>query len=485
MIPDTARIELEDDNGTLIGVVDVVPPFHVPQREMKLVAHEGSRYFYKLRRRSGAFDTDQDGERLGDAPVGSVPILCNDGLGGFAIKYLVIPPPKPFSDGEIQAMWDAIGTLPAPVPNSVRRDGLSTIGSVGAGLEPSVPALPKVLAIAAALAHRWPQKETIEPHWRPVDLAGGREDARTTLGRLSQADIFELGDGRRLPSRTARLLRSAEPWRLASLASVLKRVRDFLRTQKWEGGARPGDRLLSNAIAYAEPNDRRAVDPPLSSWPNALRDLHEAAIDFLGGATATIEGSAPAPLCHLWTLYESWVAVQVLTFLVAKLGTPTQHAKVVGRNSQQGVVWQASWKVGDIGQLHLWCQPEFKQGPRTGYPSIVSLTASLIPDVILAFQIGHEQWSVAAIDAKFRGTEKMTSGALGAAGAKYLWGLRFLGASSSFALQQVLIVASAGAGTMYHTKAAIEGVAATPADLIEFDSKIASLVRSLGIPISD
>lgn len=475
------RIELVDPAHSHIGEVDVRPPFHIPRREVKLLSGNNCLYRFMLRPRRGAFHSDEFSERLGDVPVGSLPILCNNGQGGLVVKYITIPPPAPFREIDIDTMWNALTVFPASVPRSVRRDTTSPVGSTS-GIEPSLAALPRLIQLAAALVHRWPNRETAVSLWRPVDVPGGREDARTTLGRIPNADIITTSSEARLPSRTARLLQSSTPWRLASLAAVLRRVRANIRSRDWTGTIPPGDRILSEVIAKSEPLLERAIDPPLSSWPSGLRELYDAALDFISGSSAASRGKVPAPLCHIWALYESWVGSQLFGIICDKFGSPDYGPDVTDGNGRPGASWCAKWSVAG-GNLHLWCQPEFREGAAAGCPPIVSHSAVLIPDILIGFQDHRGMWRHSVIDAKFRGDRKMSSGALSEAASKYLWGLRRLNRPDQFALQGVLVVASAGTGEMFDCDtAAISGIRATPTYLSELDSTVSSLIDALRRP---
>jgi hypothetical protein len=230
-------------------------------------------------------------------------------------------------------------------------------------------------------------------------------------------------------------------------------------------------RTIDNVLEAFHDTRGRRTDPPPSSWPHSMRSLYEAGLEFAAGVHAYAEGSSRAPFCHVWRLYESWVAARILLIATDYIGPPDIPPRVVSTNSRGEPVWCAGWCQGNT-RIWLWSQPEITGAAENVGLPITSCTSALLPDCLVSAEEGG-RFAAIAFEAKYRGDVRMTSGDLGAAGAKYMWGIRTSSGVSQPALRRVVVVSSGGSGTVY--KAAVArttGIAAHPADNDALESAV-------------
>jgi len=219
----------------------------------------------------------------------------------------------------------------------------------------------------------------------------------------------------------------------------------------------------------------RSVDPPPSSWPSSLRNLLDAVIAFMFGRSAEAGGTARAPLCHMWELYENWIAMRAQDVLTNLLGAPTTPPKVLYRNSQGGQVWTAEWSF-DGRSVAMWSQPEFRAKEKAGQPAVVSCTSALIPDFVVRLEGGGSEFHV-VLDAKYRGADALSQGDVGAEGSKYLWGLRPAAEPDASAVDQVVLVSTGRpASAIDPSRARVSGVTVTYGDSSELEELLIELI---------
>lgn len=475
------RIRLVDSTGTEIDALTVRRPFHLPSRDVVVLERRPDELTVRLRDRGGAFSLLDDGTIGGDVVVGRLPVLHSDGAGLLLVEYLTVPPPAPLGPDGVDQMWERVRLLPGSVPASVRRDTTASIGqSVTGALDPRLDLLPRLHVTLQALAHRWPQQEAIETGWRPVDLAGGREDVRTTLQRPLRAGVLMRPGSSATVAESARSRRAMTGWRIGAVADVLVFVRRTVRDLGWDGDSGPLDRLLAAAITECDPGPMRGKDPSPSSWPPAIRALHDLGLDFLVGAAAAKDPTVSAPLCHLWELYESWVAFEVMSAVSLSLGHGPSEVSLVGKNTKGGEMWRASWSAGDVA-IRLWCQPEIRWGSTASpeMPPLRSCTADLIPDLLLMAQRTPGTARYAVLDAKFHGESRMTAGTVAEAASKYLWGVRSTESSDECVLDEVILVGSGPAGMMNSSASATSTAMAFPGHTDGLAETVSSLVDRL------
>ncbi len=359
---------------------------------------------------------------------------------GFApVQYLQIPPPAPFSLHDVEAMWKAACRLPGRAAASMLGQGFTKHASVeriGRTFQPIY--LPAALAAARRLLGRWPQREGTEIVWRPLEVAGGREDQwRTLQSPKAYSDAW----GK--PTQTARRRATTNPWRSRSVNEVSSALESKLLESRFD--------IDDDVMAIADLREiqslsaapRSSLELPLSSWPQELRTFYELALLALTEVSAYGAGLQSAPLCKLWELYESWVLSELVTTVSNKTEIPPTHTpQLIGwsgrKNSQpSSPTWWAAWETGGA-RWDLWAQLCIgRNGPKAfnkdedtwtrsgaGLLDLQAVTSDLIPDALLRIQFADGTQKTIVVDAKLRSRPMMSKGDAGDAGAKYLWGLR-------------------------------------------------------------
>ena len=479
------RLVLESaDDRSVLAETTVTSPYLLPIGEVIVTRSTPEEVHLQLARGGGAFRSDDAGERWADVPVGAIPILCWDPtLTGYRIQELPIPPPHPFSQADIDQMWADTCRLPSPVPNSVRRDGLSATGIAFEGPVNPMSVLTVVTNLATRLVRRWPIRESTTLGWRPIDLPGGREDVRGTISQLSRAGIALIDEEVLVPARSLRRRSDGIPWRLTSLAQALREVDRLVKHAASDGritGSANVIRSLLEPIERARTitsvKTRTFTDPAPSSWPPPLRTLYELSLVFIAGVSAQGAGTERAPLCHLWALYESWVSACVLQAIEHIVGAPPlRPPEVVGVNSVGGPVWRAQWEKPM--RIELWSQGEIASGSTNLGVPVTSITATLIPDCTIIFRSGDRS-TITVVDAKLR-RDTLTAGDAAQQASKYLWGARRSANPEQSALNEVVLVSPSQVANMYSPDLArVEGVTATPTEAGGVERVLTALLHS-------
>ena len=446
MTPPPVLIELLDSDGAgVLSSVRVHKSYLLPEGELEVVGRFADRVRLRLTQQRGPGRTDAEGRQLPDVPVGSVPVVTrNPDTDELYVEELRIPSPAPFSDGAIDRMWNSAQRLPEPVQNYVRRRGLWSAKAAGvqSASDLFAPSLPKLVSAARHLVRHWPQSESWDVYWRPVELAGGLEDARGTMRHLGQVPVALVG-GRHIPTRTLRRRADLTPWRIGAVSVVATEVAYRVRMQ----GGSYAEELVAplQAVADLARPRIRGPDPSPASWPGQMRLFHTAALEVLASVSAAGIGTDRAPLCHLWVLYEAWISESLLQLMESELGPPVVPPTVTG-GGRHGPVWFSRWKRG-LQTIELWSQPSIGGSGRAfcGNPDfeVGSVTAGLIPDNVVAVD-GPGGRTLVLIDAKHRGNEVMDASDAAEAASKYLWGLRAVGPLAMPAPRMEVVLVSSG-----------------------------------------
>jgi hypothetical protein len=418
--------------------------FLVPQGEVTVDRRTATGVWLRLTSDRGIGRTGRHGEELPDVPVGDLPIATlNPNTGELELVSISLPPPPPLTSGDVDAMWGALSSLPSASRRWVRRRALwedAALQTRWSEFELFVASLPDLLAIARHLVTRWPQREHRETYWRPVELAGGREDGLATLRRLGQRSGVCTSQGP-LPERSLRRRGSTVPWELAAVALLAAEVSRRVQLEADSSG--PTVMAPLDAVAsVARPRVRRS-DPSPSSWPPALRGFHDAALDVLATVIAASHGEQRAPLCHLWALYEGWVSSQVVQAVAYHKGRPPDVEPQVQRIHRGGAAWVARWR-DDVEVIDVWGQLNIESSgePLCDDPAFTvrSVTSTLIPDALVAIRRAHEE-RIVVIDAKFR-SDRLDRDDAATGASKYHWGLRAAQNGHPVKLSEVVLVTS-------------------------------------------
>lgn len=394
--------------------------------------------------------------------------------GRIRVASLEIPPPKPLSTDALTVMWNDISQLPVPVPRSVPVQARLPPGTS----RPAEQLVPEMLdrahSAARLLATRWPAslEETIE--WRGLELPGGREDVRQTLRFGGRMPAQTTRSGIRRPARTARRLLRARPWQSLGLYTLAARLAERTRglVDAAEGtDAKPMAAVLApfQAVARQARPTRALVDPPFSNWPEDAVTCYAAMYAALGVIEATKEGlgTRTAPLCHVWRLYEAWVAAQLLCIL----GQSGRVNNQGGPTSIDGAEWVARWDLIPGGQLFLFAQPHISRDPQT-FDGLLpigvrSITSDLRPDALIFVVTAAGSVGMAAVDAKLRSPGQIDARDVAEAASKYAWGLRLSepsAGSSAAEVSATLIAACAKVPTMHHDGSRILAMRLVPGE---------------------
>lgn len=409
---------------------------------------------------------------LGPADVlaGSVPLLHlqADGLG---VAYLDVPPPSPLTLSDLREMWDVVADLNLPTPSALPAQGRLLPGAV----TPAATLLPEALDRAHAAARQlvavWPLQEDESRIWRALELPGGREDLAGTDRRAARLPAQIDLRGRSLPIRSLRRVRRDRLWtshELNRTANVLAELTAEL-VQGAEQRARAALLQPFYRVAELARSPVPTLDPPLSTWPvSALGCLREfRAALALVDATRSPEGAMRAPLCHLWRLYESWIAATCFKILDSDSRlTRTHDPDIV-----DGAQWFASWSSAEGFRVILFTQPEIGQNLQD-FSGILpeglrSTSSGLRPDVLICVVTPEERTGILVLDAKRRSALSMDSRDAAEAASKYVWGIRVGGSASdpdagSAHVTAVLLATTAVPPLMYSAQARITVIQVLP-----------------------
>lgn len=376
-----------------------------------------------------------------DVLVGTLPLVhWDEGAGRPEVTFLDVPPPPPFGEADVEAMWTDVAESTVPLPTSVQIQGRSSgdPAPAGRGLDPEV--VPEALGSLAQLIRRWPQRESVEVIWKPPDVRGGREDVRTTDRLGSKRGGLRRPNRTPIPDLTARRRGTSVPWASRRLAAACSALEEELaqRAEDMTSAETLRAKRLTQSVARRSLAGSIGPDSSVSSWPHSARSAFRAVIRALVAIAAGGAGGLRVPLCDFWRLYEAWVAVTAYRVLVAEYGEPT---------SVGSAEWSPQWHCGD-GYVRMHVQATIQGAPDpaiTGHPNgILSVSSDLRPDVLLSIWREGGGQAMVCLDAKQRTTATMMeSGDVAAAASKYLWGLRRGDDPRSVAVSRTLIVSSA------------------------------------------
>jgi hypothetical protein len=427
-----------------IGHVDVY--VDVPGVLLPLVLPSGLRL--DRLRREGSIEIQLRPENLFSTFVGrlSVPHLVG---GRVRLAALDVPPPAPWSWGDIRTMLSAVRRLGLPDPASA---GALHRGAVFA--RPSRHALAwealnRCSSAASAALSRWPSRSVRHQVHHPLELSRGTELIDVTERQLGQGiDLLRAKDGRLAPVVTARRVRQVEPWTNRSIATVAGQVCQVVRSAKERsvfGEAPPALTAPIRALSHRSRPSVPVPDPPFSSWPPVFSDAYLASLAVLNATTEGGRQSGWVPLSDLWRLYETWLAERSLAILRRILGGPAWTASDAERVT-------CGWH-GDGWELELRHPCTFTSKPRELVGcSWWSVSSELEPDVVLVAN-GPAGPRLVALDAKARG--RITPGDLAPEASKYLWGIR-RDHDSTFGVTAVVLVSPYGGDEPYNRAASAQ-----------------------------
>jgi hypothetical protein len=410
-----------------------------------------------------------------DLLVGWVPLVSwNPVERSVTVKFLEVPPPPPFGDGDIESMWEAVLDFPLPMASSLTIQGRG----LGAARPASQPiageALPRAISGCRRMLRAWPTNETREMIWRPADMRGGREDLRATDRLGVRRGGISLST-RVIPDRVARWQRGTADWTSARLSGACRALADYLRETGFEGSGQALVRPLELVSERVAPS-RRVSDPPLSSWPPQARSTFRAVLEAMVGLAVSGHGESLVPLSDVWRIYENWISLRSRSVLEELFGM----AEPIG----DGTAWSCEWDLDGI-RVRLHSQREIG-GPSNGnalHPDrIISVSSNLRPDVLISITTEAGSQAVFCIDAKRRlSTTEMDAGEVATAASKYLWGIRMKDDPDLLPVATTLIVSSAGLAAVHDVeRSRIFSLFALPSLGVEgFDKFVSAEVQRL------
>lgn len=367
---------------------------------------------------------------------GRLTLVALTDKGVLNVEHLSVPPPPPFADLDLRAMWEARNRLHLRRRDQVggNADWSETI--LNPALQLRLEQLPPAIGVARRLLGRWPQVAVTRRRVLPVERRGGREDLLATSRLGGTVRTFGHG-GRQLPDRTVRRFGDAERRRCGSVSTIAKLL--FTTADRFldkpdaipEKGARR--QLLSPLAAVAEAAAMRPglVDDPPSTWPHEMQQFYSRAALALTELEIVGAGDDTAPLSELWELYQAWVADLVLTRLEEELGSRTVPS--AGKNPL------GRWDDGSV-VVELHYTPTLPSKPGNSYEvcgtPLHAVIGDLEPDLVLGLRAAGTT-RVLVLDPKKR--PFLDSGTVTVEASKYLWGIR--GADR---LDGVVLVAPSG-----------------------------------------
>ena len=404
-----------------------------------------------------------------DVLVGRLPVVTWDGRR-LRAEYIDLPPPLPFRKGDVSLMWETLRSSPVPLPSGIGAQGRLDLADPAAwrekGLEPEF--LPAAHRAARALAAEWPPIESIQHTWRPIDVTAGREDERSTEKRAGLFPAIELQDGTRRPTMSSRIVPSVELWRSNQLAAMAREVLDrIIAANKGCAPEFKTSELVAPFEVVARQAQGRASTPerPFSTWPPRASAALTAFGALLSDVAPSDAGITYAPLCHLWRLFESWVALQVYVQLADDRRLSLLDPPEQGRGDE----WHAVFDRPE-GQVIVVAQPQISDEPASckilERAVLFSVSSILQPDVVVAIEDRHSQtWHIDVYDAK-KHSRTMTPGGVAEAASKYVWGIRRKGLTGhDLAVRAVtLITTREEEARMFSTASRIDTLCAMPSD---------------------
>ena len=380
-----------------------------------------------------------------DVIVGDLPLLYVDPESQLpAVSILHIPPPPPFGGDDIADMWSLVAGSDVPIPDSVPAQARQ-LGSgevLAAGLDGH--AVPLAIGSLLRMLRRWPQYETTEIVWRPPDVRGGREDVRVT-DRLGARRA-----GRRrvgappIPDLTARRRGASVPWGSRQLATACVALGSVLRDREQNHQAARTFALIDHSARMASQYSQGG-EATLSSWPQDAQASYRAILRALIQLALTGPGAQAIPLCHLWRLYEAWVAVKTYEVMSTAMG--------VGELIE-ATAWTRRWTTSTGVEIRLHLQATVGRAPDDtiagASPGFISVSSDLRPDALVALSHPSGSQAMICVDAKQRtSSTAMEGAAVASAASKYLWGLRHADNPHRFATMRTLIASSAPVPKMH------------------------------------
>ena len=393
------------------------------------------------------------GDDMPDVLVGWLPVVTRHGLG-LRAEYLDLRPPEPFKKTDVSLMWKTLQASSAPLPARIGPQGRLDVADPSTlraqGLEPEF--LRTAHSTARALVAEWPQVEAVQHAWRPIDITAGREDERDTDKRAGVFPMIKRPDGTPRPTLSSRIVPTSQLWRSNQLAAMAREV--LARIGRVDADRVPGlesPKLVApfEAVARQAYDRRRTLERPLSTWPTRASAALTAFGALLSGVAPRDAGGTYAPLCHLWRLFEAWVALQVLDQLADDARLSLRKAPAKGSGDE----WHAVFE-GPNGRILVVAQPQVSRDPAScgilAPVGLFSVSSVLQPDLVVAMEDMHSgTWHVDVYDAKKR-SQPMTSGDVAEAASKYVWGIRRKGSTADeLAVRSVTIVTTGDGGSMF------------------------------------
>lgn len=381
-----------------------------------------------------------------DILIGQLEFLSRSKAGTLKRGTVDVRPPAPFLEDDVDHMWEAIQDSPVPVPNRHRHQGSGGEGALGARSESALAwMLPSINAACLRMLRSWPQVESVDLVWRPLDVVGGVEDLKVTERQAARYSAISSPKGIPLPGKTARRMHAIKDWKCQTLSQVarelIRRIEAQLDSETWNPSLaiRP-----LRVVASRSAHHSRIADPPPSSWPKGGRDLYFLLLAALALVTSVPKGKASPPLTDLWRIYEAWISSEVIRSVNSECNIA---GVLLGEEEGEKVVIE--WSLPRGAKVHVLTQPTIGSERTTlgGVlrRSIYSCAGVLEPDVLIICTPdgSSSRQSLFAIDAKKRGSGGLSDSELAEYGGKYMWNLRQKWGGGERSLDAMLVASPA------------------------------------------
>lgn len=390
---------------------------------------------------------------------GRLTLVAIDDEGELHVANLSVPPPEPFVDLDLRAMWEARNRLDVLRRPDASGDADWSEIQLEPSLKARLEALPAAILAARSLLQRWPTRPAVRLEALPIARRGGRVDVRRTAHLGARAGVLDHA-GRQLPARTVRRFGAREQRTCGSVSTISELLRaraDAIFAGLPGIGERERRLVLAPLGAVAERSalHRGTVDGPPSTWPTSMQSFYSKAATALTEIEIVGGGSDTSPLSELWDLYQAWVAERILTQVSIELGAPSSS------QPRRGLLGR--W-VGPTSEIELHFEPRIpaRLGASKaicGRPVNANIGA-LRPDVVIANRAaGSDVVRMVVVDPKKR--PYIDPSTLAVEASKYLWGIE--GAT----VDRVVLVAPSGGVSSGRPSGRASTVTARPGDPLD------------------